>query len=179
VLWGSNARETHPIFFHHVLQALRNGARLIVVDPRRTASARFAEAWLGLQVGTDIALAKTVGREILAAGLENRTFINRATTGFDEYAADVEPWTLLRGEAETGVPAEAIRHLAHAYAGADRAQLCWTLGITEHHNGTDNVQSLINLSLLCGHVGRYGAGLQPLRGQNNVQGGGDMGAIPN
>jgi formate dehydrogenase major subunit len=179
VLWGSNARETHPIFFHHVLQGRRNGARLLVVDPRRTASARFAEAWLGLHVGTDIALAKTVGREILAAGLENRTFIDRATTGFEEYAADVAPWTLQRGEAETGVPAEAIRHLAHAYARADRAQLCWTLGITEHHNGTDNVLSLINLSLLTGHVGRYGAGLQPLRGQNNVQGGGDMGAIPN
>jgi formate dehydrogenase major subunit len=179
VLWGSNARETHPIFFHHVLKGLRNGARLIVVDPRRTASARFAEAWLGLDVGTDIALAKTVGREILAAGLENRTFIDQATTGFEEYAADVEPWTLERGEAETGVAAEAIRHLAHAYGGADRAQLCWTLGITEHHNGTDNVLSLINLSLLTGHVGRYGAGVQPLRGQNNVQGGGDMGAIPN
>jgi len=179
VLWGSNARETHPIFFHHVLAGLRRGARLIVVDPRRSASARFAEAWLGLEVGTDIALAATVAREILAAGLENRTFIDRATTGFEAYAASVEPWTLERGEAETGVPAEAIRHLAHAYARADRAQLCWTLGITEHHNGTDNVLALINLALLCGHVGRYGAGLQPLRGQNNVQGGGDMGAIPN
>src|SRR2546430_2178163 len=103
VLWGSNARETHPIFFHHVIRGLRNGARLIVVDPRRTASARFSEAWLGLNVGTDIALAKTVAREILAAGLENRTFIHQATTGFDDYAADVEPWTLARGEAETGV----------------------------------------------------------------------------
>ena len=83
VLWGSNARETHPIFFHRVLAGVRNGARLIVVDPRRTASARFADAWLGLDVGTDIALANTVAREILAAGLENRTFINQATVGFD------------------------------------------------------------------------------------------------
>jgi formate dehydrogenase major subunit len=179
VLWGSNARETHPIFFHHVLAGVRNGAELIVVDPRRTASARFAHAWLGLDVGTDIALANTVAREILAAGLENRTFIERATTGFDEFAASVESWTLKRGAAETGVPAEAIRHLAHAYARADRAQLCWTLGITEHHNAVDNVRALINLALLCGHVGRWGSGLQPLRGQNNVQGGGDMGAIPN
>jgi len=179
VLWGSNARETHPIFFHHVLAGVRNGAELIVVDPRRTASARFAAAWLGLDVGTDIALANTVAREILAAGLENRRFIERATTGFEEFAASVEPWTLERGAAETGVPAEAIRHLAHAYGRADRAQLCWTLGITEHHNAVDNVRALINLALLCGHVGRYGAGLQPLRGQNNVQGGGDMGAIPN
>jgi formate dehydrogenase major subunit len=179
VLWGSNARETHPIFFHHVLAGIRNGAELVVVDPRRTASARFADAWLGLDVGTDIALANTVAREILAAGLENRAFIGRATTGFDAFAASVEPWTLERGEAETGVPAEAIRHLAHAFGRAERAQLCWTLGITEHHNAVDNVLSLINLALLCGHVGRYGSGLQPLRGQNNVQGGGDMGAIPN
>ena len=179
VLWGSNARETHPIFFHHVLQGVRNGAKLIVVDPRRTASARFADAWLGLDVGTDIALANTVAREILAAGLENRVFLEQATTGFEEFAASVEPWTLERGAAETGVPAEAIRHLAHSYARAERAQLCWTLGITEHHNAVDNVLALINLSLLCGHVGRYGSGLNPLRGQNNVQGGGDMGAIPN
>ena len=179
VLWGSNARETHPIFFHHVLAGMRNGARLIVVDPRRTASARFADAWLSLDVGTDIALANTVAREILAAGWENRTFIEQATTGFEEFAASVEPWTLDRGAAVTGVPAEAIRHLAHCYAIAERAQLCWTLGITEHHNAVDNVLALINLSLLCGHVGRYGSGLNPLRGQNNVQGGGDMGAIPN
>ena len=79
----------------------------------------------------------------------------------------------------TGVPADVIRDVAHAFARADRAMICWTLGITEHHNGVDNVLSLINLALLCGHVGRYGSGLNPLRGQNNVQGGGDMGAIPN
>src|SRR5262249_24755889 len=84
-----------------------------------------------------------------------------------------------RAEAVTGVAADAIRELAVAFAQADRAQLCWTLGITEHHNAVDNVLSLINLALLCGHVGRYGSGINPLRGQNNVQGGGDMGAIPN
>ena len=89
------------------------------------------------------------------------TFIARATTGFDEYARHVEEWTLERGEQVTGVPADAIRELAHAYATAERAQLCWTLGITEHHNGVDNVLALINLALLRGHVGRYGAGPQP------------------
>ncbi|HUS64698.1 MAG TPA: molybdopterin-dependent oxidoreductase, partial [Kofleriaceae bacterium] len=100
-------------------------------------------------------------------------------SGFAEYAASVEEWTLARGSAVTGIPAEAIREVAHAYARADRAQMCWTLGITEHHNAVDNVLALINLALLTGHVGRYGSGLSPLRGQNNVQGGGDMGAIPN
>ena len=91
----------------------------------------------------------------------------------------MEAFTLEEGERLTGVPADAIRQAAHAFARADRAMICWTLGITEHHNAVDNVLSLINLALLCGHVGRFGSGLNPLRGQNNVQGGGDMGAIPN
>jgi predicted molibdopterin-dependent oxidoreductase YjgC len=179
ILWGSNARETHPIFFHHVLKAVHRGAKLYGVDPRRSSSAQWADTWLGLDVGTDIALANTVAREIIHAGLTNDVFIERATTGYEEFKASVEPWTLEEGERVTGVPAETIRELAHAYARAGRAILCWTLGITEHVTAVDNVLSLINLSLLTGHVGRYGSGLNPLRGQNNVQGGGDMGAIPN
>lgn len=179
VLWGSNARDAHPIFFHHLLKGVHNGARLFVVDPRRTASAEWADRWLGLDVGTDIALANAVANEIIRSGLYDRDFVERATSGFDEFAASVEPWTLEAAELATGVPAEAIRELAHAYATASTAQLCWTLGITEHHNATDNVLALINLALLCGHVGRWGSGLTPLRGQNNVQGGGDMGALPN
>lgn len=179
LLWGSNAREAHPIFFHHVLKAVHGGAKLYVIDPRRTTSAQWADAWLGLNVGSDIALANAMAREIINAGLHNRELIERATRGFDAYRECVEPYTLEYAEALTGVPAQAIREVAHAYARADRAQICWTLGITEHHNAVDNVLALINLGLLCGHVGRYGSGLNPLRGQNNVQGGGDMGAIPN
>ncbi len=161
-----------------MLKGIRNGASLYVVDPRRTSSAQWADRWLGLDVGTDIALANAVAREILEAGLENRLFIDRATSGFEAYRASVQPFTLEFAERETGVPRDAIRDLAHAYAKAPRTQLCWTLGITEHHTGVDNVLALINLALLTGHVGRYGSGLCPLRGQNNVQGGGDMGAIP-
>jgi len=179
LLWGTNARVAHPIFFHHVLKGIDNGATVYAVDPRRSDSAAWADHWLGLDVGTDIALANAVGREIIAAGLVNEEFVERATVGFDDYRRAVDPYTLERAEAITGVPAEAIRDLAHAYAGAGTAQLCWTLGITEHHNGSDNVFSLINLSLLTGHIGRYGSGLVPIRGQNNVQGGGDMGALPN
>jgi predicted molibdopterin-dependent oxidoreductase YjgC len=179
ILWGSNARETHPIFFHHVLKAVHRGAPLYVIDPRRTGSAQWADTWLGLDVGSDIALANTVAREIIHAGLANEAFIKRATSGFAEYRASVERWTLEEGERVTGVPAQTIRELAHAYGRAERAILCWTLGITEHVTAVDNVLSLINLALLTGHVGRYGSGLNPLRGQNNVQGGGDMGAIPN
>ncbi len=178
LLWGSNARETHPIFFHHLLKGVRRGARLVTVDPRRTSSAEWADLWLGLDVGSDIALANAMAREIIHAGLANEEFIGRATSGFDDYRRTVEPYTLEYAERETGVPAAAIREAAHAYAKADRAMICWTLGITEHHNAVDNVLALISLSLLTGHVGRYGSGLNPLRGQNNVQGGGDMGALP-
>ena len=178
VLWGSNARETHPIFFHHLLRGVRNGARLYAVDPRRTSSAEWADVWLGIDVGSDIALANAIGREIIANDLQHHEFIGRATTDFEAYKAKVESYTLEYGERETGVPAEAIRELAHAFAKADREMICWTLGITEHRNSVDNVLALINLAVLTGHVGRYGSGLNPLRGQNNVQGGGDMGALP-
>ena len=178
ILWGSNARETHPIFFHHVLKGVQGGAKLFVVDPRRTSSAQWADLWLGLDVGTDIALANAMGREILVSGLENRRFIERATSGFEQYRACVERYTLEYAEQVCRLPAALIREAAHAYAQAGSAQICWTLGITEHHNAVDNVLALINLALLTGHVGRYGSGLNPLRGQNNVQGGGDMGALP-
>ena len=178
LLWGSNARETHPIFFHHLLTGVKRGARLFAIDPRRTSSAQWAEVWAGLDVGTDIALSNAMAREIIVAGLAHREFIAAATSGFDDYKASVLPWTLERGEAATGVPAAVIREMAHAFATAPRAMICWTLGITEHHNAVDNVLALINLALLTGHVGRWGSGINPLRGQNNVQGGGDMGALP-
>jgi predicted molibdopterin-dependent oxidoreductase YjgC len=179
LLWGSNARAAHPIWFHHLLKGIRNGARLYVVDPRRTASAQWADVWMGLNVGSDIALANTMAREIIHAGLANDDFIRNGTEGFAAYRAAVESYTLESGERATGVPADVIRDAAHTYARADKAMVCWTLGITEHHNAVDNVLALINLSLLTGHVGRWGSGCNPLRGQNNVQGGGDMGAIPN
>ena len=178
-LWGSNAREAHPIWFHHLFKGIQNGARLYVVDPRRTTSAQWADVWLGLNVGSDVALANTMAREIIHAGLVHSEFIERGTTNFEAYKEAVEPYTLSFGEHVTGIPADVIRDAARAYATADRAMICWTLGITEHHNAVDNVLSLINLSLLTGHVGRYGCGCNPLRGQNNVQGGGDMGALPN
>jgi formate dehydrogenase major subunit len=179
LLWGSNARAAHPIWFHHLLKGIRRGARLYVIDPRRTSSAEWADVWMGLQIGSDIALANTMAREIIHAGFAHDAFIANGTTGFDEYRAAVEPYTLDFGERTTGVPADVIRDAAHTYARAGKAMVCWTLGITEHHNAVDNVLALINLALLTGHVGRWGSGCNPLRGQNNVQGGGDMGAIPN
>ena len=153
---------------------------MIVVDPRRTSSAQWADLWLGLDVGS----GRGAGQQRVAArsappGWRTAPSSIMPPWASREYRRSVEPFTLQRGEELTGVPRAAIRELAHAYATADRAQICWTLGITEHHNAVDNVLALINLGLLTGHVGRYGSGLNPLRGQNNVQGGGDMGAIPN
>ena len=179
-LWGSNAREAHPIWFHHLLKGIRrHGTRLYVMDPRRTSSAQWADVWLGLRVGSDIALSNAMAREIIHAGLAHEGFIANSTSGFEAYRASVEQYTLEHAAPITGIPADVIREAAHAFATADRAMVCWTLGITEHHNAVDNVLALINLCLLTGHVGRWGSGCNPLRGQNNVQGGGDMGAIPN
>ncbi len=178
-LWGSNARAAHPIFFHHLLRGVHNGARLYVVDPRRSESAHWADVWMGIDVGSDIALANAMGKVIVDRGLAHQDFIANATSGFDQYASTVSNYPLDRATAITGIPGEVIEEAAISFATASTAQIVWTLGITEHHNATDNVLSLINLALLTGHVGRYGSGLVPLRGQNNVQGGGDMGAIPN
>jgi formate dehydrogenase major subunit len=134
---------------------------------------------MGLKIGSDIALSNAMAREIIHAGLAHEAFIQNATSGFDAYRASVEHYTLDVGERLTGVPADVIREAARAWARARTGMVCWTLGITEHHNAVDNVLSLINLALLTGKVGRWACGCNPLRGQNNVQGGGDMGAIPN
>src|SRR5262249_29678819 len=148
-------RETHPIMFHHMLKGQRNGAHLVVVDPRRTPSARFANDHVALAVGSDIALANALAHVIIAEGLEHSWFIENSTTGYAEFRASVAETTPEWAERETGVPAERIRRMARRYARADRAIICWTLGITEHHNAVDNVRALINLALLTGHVGRY------------------------
>lgn len=158
---------------------MRNGARLYVIDPRRTESAQWADVWMGNHIGSDIALSNTMAREIIHAGLYDKAFVANACEGLEAYRASVESYTLERGEELTGIPADVIRECAHTYATSDKAMICWTLGITEHHDAADNVLALINLGILTGHVGRWGCGLNPLRGQNNVQGGGDMGAIPN
>lgn len=180
ILWGSNAREAHPVMFHHMMKAVRRrGAKLVIVDPRRISGIEFASIYLPVHVGGDVALANAVGHVILEEGLENREFIDRATEGVAAYRERVQRYRPEDVEAMTGVDADTVRRLARLYATADRAIICWTLGITEHHNAVQNVHALINLALLTGKVGRYGCGLAPLRGQNNVQGGGDMGALPN
>lgn len=179
LLVGSNAAEAHPIIFHHMMRGVRNGAELVVVDPRKTLTAKRAHEHVQIRVGSDIALFNAMAHVIIRDGLVHQDFVRRATVGYENFRESVRSWTPERASAITGIAPERIVALAHRYAKAPRAMIAWTLGITEHHNAVDNVFSLINLALLTGHVGRYGSGLNPLRGQNNVQGGGDMGALPN
>jgi formate dehydrogenase major subunit len=178
LLWGSNARETHPIFFHHVLRGIKSHTKLYVIDPRRTATAQWATSHLSLHVGGDVALANAVAHTIVHEGLANHEFIARACVGYEAYRDSLDAYSPEKVQDKTGVAPSTVRAMARAYAKAPRAMICWTLGITEHQNAVDNVLALINLALLTGHVGRWGSGLNPLRGQNNVQGGGDMGALP-
>ncbi len=179
LLVGANVAEAHPIIFHHIMKGVHNGAELIVVDPRKTITAQKAQEHLQIAIGSDIALANAMAHVIIRDGLYHKEFVEKATAGFEEYAQSVKEWTPQKASTIAGVSAERIESLAHRYAAAPSAIIGWTLGITEHHNAVDNVLALINLALLCGQVGRPGAGLSPFRGQNNVQGGGDMGALPN
>ena len=170
--------ECHPIIYNHMRRGIKNGAKMVVIDPRKIDQVKKADKWLGLNVGTDIALANAMGHIIIEENLHNKEFVERATQNFEAYKEKVAGYTPEYAEQITGVPADDIREVARMYANADKATLNWTLGITEHHNGADGVFALIDLGLLTGHVGKYGSGLNPLRGQNNVQGGGDMGALP-
>jgi predicted molibdopterin-dependent oxidoreductase YjgC len=178
ICWGSNTQECHPIIYNHMRRGVKNGAKMVVVDPRKIDQTKKADKWLPINVGTDICLANAMANVIIEENLHNKEFIERATENFEEYSEKVAGYTPEFAESITGVLAEDIREVARMYATADKAILSWTLGITEHHNGADGVFALINLGLLTGHVGKYGSGLNPLRGQNNVQGGGDMGALP-
>ena len=175
---GANTTESHPVFGAAIKRALRRGATLIVADPRRIELAARAHHHLQLLPGTDVALLNAMLHHVLEEGLEDRAFIAARTTGFDEVRAAVARYTPEMAESITGVPAAAIRAAAEAYARGPRSATLWAMGLTQHHTGTDIVTSLLNLMLACGMIGRWGAPMIPIRGQNNVQGASDMGAIP-
>jgi formate dehydrogenase alpha subunit len=177
---GSNTTESHPVLSLQMKRAVRErGAKLILADPRRIELANFAYLHLRQVPGTDVALANTLAHVILEEGLENRDFIENRTEGFEDFKKAVQEWTPERGQAVTGVPAADLIQAARLYATAPAAAIFWAMGITQHTTGTDNVKSLANLALLTGQVGRPGTGLNPLRGQNNVQGACDMGGLVN
>ena len=175
---GANTTESHPVFGAAIKRALKRGARLIVADPRRIEVAARAHHHLQLIPGTDVALLNGMLHHILAQGLEDKAFIAGRTTGFEAVREAVAHYSPEVAEQITGVPAATIRAAAELYARGPKSATLWAMGLTQHHTGTDIVTSLLNLMLCCGMIGRWGAPMIPIRGQNNVQGSSDMGAIP-
>ncbi len=175
---GANTTESHPVFGAAIKRAARRGATLIVADPRRIELATRAQIHLQMVPGTDVALLNAMLNHVLAQGLEDRAFIAARTHGFERVRAAVAPYTPEVAEAICGVPAESIQHAAEFYAKGRRSSTLWAMGLTQHHTGTDIVTSLLNLMLACGMIGSWGKAMIPIRGQNNVQGASDMGAVP-
>lgn len=179
MIFGSNTTEQHPAIAMIVEKAVRKGAKLIVVDPRRVPISSMATLYFRIQPGTDIALINGIMNAILKEELQDTEFIKNKTEGFEQLAESVDKYTPEYVAGITGLPAAEIRSAARIYAGAERTSIIYTMGITQHVSGTDNVISLANLALLTGNVGKEGTGIYPLRGQANVQGAGDMGVLPN
>jgi formate dehydrogenase alpha subunit len=179
LITGSNTIEQHPLIGSRVLEARERGATLIVVDPRETLLSNHADHFLRQKPGTDVAWLNGFMNVIIEEGLLDRAFIDERTEGFEELAGTVATYTPERVEQITGIPAADLRAAARAYAGAGAASILYSMGITQHTSGTDNVKSVANLAMLTGNMGRPGTGVNPLRGQNNVQGACDMGALPN
>jgi len=177
---GSNTSEAHPVIALDITEAVvKNGADLIVADPRAIDLVRFAKLHVAQKPGTDVALINAMMNVIISEKLQDSDFINDRTEGFSEFANAVKDFTPEKAEEITTVPAEKIRQAARIYAGASTASIVYSMGITQHTTGTDNVLSLANLSMLTGNVGKESTGVNPLRGQNNVQGACDLGALPN
>ncbi len=179
IVTGSNTTETHPVISNFLKRAVReNGARLIVIDPRRIEMVDFADLWLRQRPGTDVAVWQAMAHVVVEERLYNQAFIEARTEGFSDYVESLEPFTPEWAEAESGVPAEHIRQAARLYARAGAASVYWGMGISQSTHGTDNTLAITNLALMCGQLGREGTGLNPLRGQNNVQGCSDSGGLP-
>jgi len=177
LVWGSNAVEAHPLAGRRIAQAKKKGIPIIAVDPRYTMTARLADTYVRFNPSTHIALANSMMYWIIKEGLEDKKFIQERVNGFDELKKTVENYA--DAESIHGVPLDVVKDMAFRYAKAKNAVIIYCLGITELTTGTDNVRSMGNLALLTGNVGREGVGVNPLRGQNNVQGACDMGAYPN
>jgi formate dehydrogenase major subunit len=175
---GANTTESHPVFGALIKRAVARGAKLIVADVRKVELAELADIHLQMAPGSDVALFNSMLRHIIDAGLTDPTFIAKRTREFEKVKASVAPYTLEMGQKITGIPADVIRQAAEMYARGPRTSTLWAMGLTQHATGTDIVASLLNLLLACGMIGKWGAQMMPIRGQNNVQGASDVGAIP-
>ena len=177
---GSNATEAHPVLGNKMKVAVKHrGAKLIVVDPRQTELAKMADIWLPIKNGTDVALINGIMHIILREGWQDQEFIDERAEDFENLKEIVEKYTPEKVAKITGISEEQLYEVAKMYTSYDKAGIFYTLGITEHTTGTENVMSLSNLAVLTGHLGKENSGINPLRGQNNVQGACDMGALPN
>lgn len=175
---GTNMTECHPVAATRLKKAVRRGAKMIVADPRKIPLADLAHLYLPIRVGSDVPLLQAMAHVIVRDGLVDAEFIAERTTGSEAFFAHLRQRTPEWAAAICGVPAQDIETAARWYAMADRAAIYYTLGITEHICGVDNVQSLCNLALMTGNLGKEGAGVNPMRGQNNIQGAGDVGGVP-
>ena len=176
---GTNMTEAHPVAALRLKKAQVRGAKLIVADPRKIPLARRADLHLQLKLGTDVALLGALAHVIAREGLVDQEFIDERTESSEAFLEHIKKFTPEWAEEITGVPAADIEQAARWFGEAERGAIYYTLGITEHICGVDNVQSLCNLSLMTGNIGRPGTGINPMRGQNNIQGAGDCGALPN
>lgn len=176
---GTNTTEAHPIIGQKIKQAIRNGTTLVVADPRKTELAAMANYHLQIKPGSDIALLNSLANVIIAESLWDKKFVEERTEDFEAFKATVAKYTPESVEEVTGVSAELLKKVARAYAKANTASILYTMGITQHVCGTHNVFAVANLAMLCGQIGKEFSGVNPLRGQNNVQGACDMGALPN
>lgn len=177
---GSNTTEAHPIIGYEIMRAVRDkGAKLIVMDPRKIKLAEHADIWMSQRSGTDVVVFNAMMNEILKKRLADKEFIKARTEGFDELKKAVSKYTPQKAERISGVKTDLIKKAARLYGKASRATIIYSMGITQHAHGTDNVLSIANLAMLTGNIGRPGTGVNPLRGQNNVQGACDMGALSN
>lgn len=182
VIIGSDANSNHPVAAARMRRAvIERGAKLIVINPRRIEMCDFADLWLRPRPGTDVALLNAMAKVVLDEGLADETFIRERTEGFEEWRAIIYKYELDYAEKVTGVPAQDIAQAARTYASPPFSGSCliWGMGITQHTNGTPNAHGLLNLALVAGQLGKPGSGISPLRGQNNVQGCGDAGCLPN
>ena len=179
LLTGSNTTENHPVLSTFVKRAVKfKGAKLILIDPRRIKMEEFADIWLRPNIGTDVAWINGLIHVIIREGLYDKNFVENRTTGFEELKKLSEKYTPEYVESITGIPARELAEAARLFAAAKAGAILYCMGITQHTTGTDNVKSLANLAMLCGNLGIRGGGVNPLRGQNNVQGACDMGGLP-
>ncbi|MBW2651090.1 MAG: formate dehydrogenase subunit alpha, partial [Deltaproteobacteria bacterium] len=176
---GSNAAESHPIIMGEIYKAIDRGATLIVVDPRKTAVVQNAKIHLPINPGTDIPLLCGMMRHIIDEGLYDEEFVKARMEGFEELNEFISAWTVEKASGECGIDPGLIKLVAETYAKAKESAIVYCMGITQHACGTANVLAICDLAMLCGHVGKEYSGIYPLRGQNNVQGACDMGALPN